>query len=89
MRGDFIYKELIKKYIPKLTTDDIKNYAKSKNISLTDSETLIIYNFIKTNYMEILNGNEEKLLSLKKTLREDLYNTIINLYKENKNKYLS
>lgn len=89
MRGDFIYKELIKKYIPKLTTDDIKNYAKSKNISLTDSETLIIYNFIKTNYMEILNGNEEKLLSLKKTLREDLYNIIINLYKENKNKYLS
>lgn len=89
MRGDFIYKELIKKYIPKLTTDDIKNYAKSKNISLTDSETSIIYNFIKTNYMEILNGNEEKLLSLKKTLREDLYNTIINLYKENKNKYLS
>ena len=41
-----MYKELIKSYIPKLTPKLIKEYGKKLNISLTDSETIILYQFI-------------------------------------------
>ena len=88
-RGDIIYKELIKKYIPKLTIDDIKRYAQKNNIYITNSEAIIIYNFIKENYLEVLNGHDEKIFALKSILRKDLYDTIIKLYIENKTKYLS
>ena len=81
-----IYKELIKKYINLLEPIHIKNYAKNKNINITDNEINIIYNFIKTNYIELLD-NELTLNKLKPLIREDLYKEILKEYKENKVKY--
>ena len=83
-----MYKELIKSYIPKLTPKLIKEYGKKLNISLTDSETIILYQFIMKNYSEILEGNEISFIELKRKLNPNLYEQLLNLYNENKNKYL-
>ena len=83
-----MYKELIKSYIPKLTPKLIKEYGKKLNISLTDSETIILYQFIMKNYSEILEGNETSFKELKRKLNPNLYEQLLNLYNENKNKYL-
>lgn len=83
-----MYKELIKSYIPKLTPKLIKEYGKKLNISLTDSETIILYQFIMKNYSEILEGNETSFIELKKKLSPTLYTQLIKLYNENKLKYL-
>ena len=74
-----MYKELIKSYIPKLTPKLIKEYGKKLNISLTDSETIILYQFIMKNYSEILEGNETSFIELKRKLNPNLYQQLLNL----------
>ena len=83
-----MYKELIKSYIPKLTPKLIKEYGKKLNISLTDSETIILYQFIMKNYSEILDGNEKSFEELKKQINPTLYQQLLLLYNEQKQKYL-
>ncbi|MBE6158167.1 MAG: DUF2624 family protein [Firmicutes bacterium] len=83
-----MYKELIKKYIKNLTPQDIKNYALSLDVNLTNEEVNIIFNFLLQYYEELLNKNTKVLEKLKPYLRDDLYNKIIILYEEKKNKYL-
>ena len=87
MRWYYIYKEIIKNNIHLLTKDHIKNYAITQNEHLTDTEIIIIYDFIMNNYTELLNKNEKILLKLKCKLNDNLYNKIINLYEIYK-KYL-
>lgn len=82
-----IYKELIKNYVKKITLEDIKKFALSKNEILTDQETLIIYNYIKKHYLELLNNDTKSFTFLKQNLRSDLFNKIIKLYSEY-NKYI-
>ncbi len=83
-----MYKELIKSYIPKLTPKLIKEYGKKLNISLTDSETIILYQFIMKNYSEILEGNETSFKELKQKINPNLYQQLLKLYEQNKAKYL-
>lgn len=82
-----IYKELIKKYINKLTPENIKNYALTQNESLTDKESIIIYNHIKKHYLELLNNDTTSFNELKLNLRKELFDKIVHLYNEY-NKYL-
>ena len=83
-----MYKELVLKYIKNLTPADIENYAKSRNIILSNDEINIIFNFILKYYEDILNKNTEVFKKLKPYINDELYNKIISLYEENKNKYL-
>ena len=83
-----MYKELIKNWLPKLTPKMIKDYGEKINISLTDSETSILYQFIMKNYSEILEGNETSFNELKNKISPNLYQQLLKLYKEQKNKYL-
>ena len=82
-----IIKNLIDKYINFLTVDHIKKYSKSKNISITDNEAIIIYDFIKNNYNDLLE-REDTIFKIKPYLREDLFKKVLNEYIENKTKYL-
>ena len=84
-----MYKELAKKYIKKLTPQDIKNYAKSINVELDNQEINIIFNFLLINYEALLDKKDYVLEQLKPKLRPELYNKILLLYEENKNKYLN
>ncbi|MDD2505306.1 MAG: hypothetical protein PHF21_03430 [Bacilli bacterium] len=45
---------IIEGYIKNLTKDDIYNFAIKNNIDLTLEELNFTYNFIKTNYQEVL-----------------------------------
>lgn len=83
-----MYKELIKHWLPNLTPKIILDYAKSINIPLTTNDANILYQFIMKNYSEILDGNETSFKELQKEINPTLYNQVINLYKEQKNKYL-
>ena len=47
---------LIEKYINKMTLDDVKNFALSKNINLNDEEIMFVYGFIKKNYQMVLSN---------------------------------
>ena len=83
-----MYKELIKKWIPNLTPNIIIDYGNLSGILLTESETTILYQFIMKNYSEILEGNETSLNELKNKISPNLYQQLLKLYKEQKNKYL-
>ena len=83
-----MYKELIKNWIPKLNPKMIKDYGENLNISLTDSETIILYQFIMKNYSEILEGNETSFKELKQKINPNLYQQLLKLYEQNKAKYL-
>ena len=85
---NFIYKELVKKYINLLTINDIKKYAKSKNETLTNQEATIIYNYIKKYYNELLEGDTNSFTILKQNLRKELFNKIALLYNEYASKYI-
>ena len=83
-----MYEYLIGEYINnKLDENDITNYAKKKNIHLTDNETKIIYVYIKNYWKEFYKGDPTNLfIELKEKLNQETYDTIIKLYKEYKNK---
>lgn len=81
---------LIKEYIKKLTVNDIKKYAKTKNILISDNDALILYTYAKNHYEDFLNGNDEYLIKeLKEKLSPDVFKATYKLYLEYKIKYLS
>ena len=77
-----IYKELIKKYVTKITKEDIKKYALTQNEVLTEEESNIILNHIKKYHLELLNKNTSSFNILKQNLRKELFTKIVNLYNE-------
>lgn len=80
---------LINEYIKKLTIEDIKKYAKKKNINITDSDAVIIYTYTKKYYQDVLNGNDKLLIKeLKERLSPNTFKEAYKLYLEYKIKYL-
>ena len=47
---------IIERYINRMSTEDIRNFATKKNIDLSDNELTFTYNFVKKNYKSVL-GN--------------------------------
>lgn len=88
MRGDTIYKSLVKSYINKLSIDDLKTFANKNNIEYTSDELILIFNFIKYNYNDLLDGNIKVFNDLKNNINPVLYKKLLDLYIEYKNKYL-
>jgi len=84
----FIYKEIIKKNINKLSTEHLRNFAKIKNISYNEDELVIVYNFIMYNYNDLLDENIKVFESIKDKINPVLYKELLNLYIEYKQKYL-
>lgn len=83
-----IYKEIIRRNINSLTIEHLKNFARINNISYTDDELIIIYNFIMYNYNDLLDENIKVFESIKDKINPVLYKRLINLYIEYKQKYL-
>lgn len=84
-----MYEVLIRKYLSKLTLNDINNFANKNNMPLKQGEDMVIYNFIM-NYWQILyKGNSsEVFLRLKPLVSNETYNNAIILYNRYKNKDL-
>ena len=80
---------LIKEYIKKLEIDDIKKFAKKKNISITDTDAIILYTYTKNHYQEILDGNDKLVIKeLRDKLNSKTFKEVYKLYLEYKIKYL-
>ena len=84
----YIYKEIIRKYINTLTINDLKKYANKNNIKYTEDEAIIIYDFIKYNYNDLLNENIKVFESIRNKINPNLYKQLLNLYIDYKQKYL-
>ena len=80
---------LISEYIKKLTVDDIKNYAKLKNIMISESDAFILFDYAKKYYQELINGDECIIKELKEKLSPNTFKKAYRLYLEYKIKYLS
>lgn len=84
-----MYENIIRNYVSKLTLDDVKKYASIKNINANEKEMQIVYDFIKNHYDKLLSQDMTFIENnLKNKLRPSLYNTLLNLYNEEKKKYL-
>lgn len=83
-----MYYNIIKTYIDKLSKEDIINYSKKENINLTSHELDIIYNSIKNNWKDLYNGKEDILNVIKNEVSIEVYEKIISLYKNAKEKLL-
>ena len=80
---------LIKDYISKLTVDDIKTFANKKNITIADTDAIILYTYAKNNFQDFFNGNDDLLIKeLKEKLNPDTFKEAYKLYLEYKIKYL-
>ncbi len=84
----FIYKELVKKYINKLSIRDLEKFARMNNINYTKDELIVVYNFILNNYNELLDENINVFLKIRDKISPELYKKLLNLYVEYKQKYL-
>ena len=81
---------LIKEYLKKLEVEDIKKYAKKKNINITDTDAIILYSYAKKYYEDFLNGNDKELIKeLKDKLSTNTFKEAYKIYLEYKIKYLS
>lgn len=84
----YIYKDIIKKYINLLSLDDIKSFADKEQIPYTNDEAIIVYNFIKYYYNDLLNENIKVFEQIKNKISPNLYKRLLNLYVDYKQKYL-
>ncbi len=63
-------------------------FLQNKNIYPTEDEAILITNFLKENYEEIVRGNDNKLLMLKGSVRNEIFDSVSQLMIEMKNQYL-
>lgn len=80
---------LIIEYIKKLSVEDIKNFAKLKNININDSDAIILYTYIKNHYQELLNNDSKIIKEIKDQINPNTFKEVYKLYLEYKIKYLS
>ena len=79
-------KELIKKYLKRLTIANLRNYARKNDIYVSEPELIIIYNFIMKYQNDLLNKNDQVLEILKDKINNPLYLYLSDLYQKNKDK---
>ncbi len=78
---------IIKKYIQRLTKEDIYKFANKENLTLTNNEIDIIYYYIKNKYNSFLSGNQLELLKeIKQQVKPTTYQKIEELYNLYKDK---
>lgn len=75
-----IYHDLIKKYIPYLTIEHIKDFADKNNIPYSDEEANLIFYYIKNYYNDILNGDINIFEEIKNKISPSLYDYLFELY---------
>ena len=83
-----IYKKIIENYVPKLTINDLKEFAFKNNIEYKEDELIIIYQFIKYHYHELLDQNIKVFEEIKEKINPNLYKKLLHLYIDYKQKYL-
>lgn len=71
----------IENYMSKLKKNDIENFALKENIILDDEELNNIYNYVKSNYKNIIYNDPEKTLNnIKKAFNNKTYLKVEKIY---------
>lgn len=83
-----MYKNLITKYIPKITIQDIVNFGKKNNIIITSEEAKIILDTIQTEYPTLLSPNYKIVFEkVKPKLSKECYDKGLELFLNYQKKY--
>ena len=78
---------IIKKYINKITKDDIVRYAYKQNINISDRDVQVIYYYIKHKSHYFFDGHYDLIMDeIKDKVSPIVYQKIRELYDEYKNK---
>ena len=78
-------KNLIKKYALNITKEDILKFGESEGVNINNNELNTIYNIIKNNQDEILEGDFYKFINnYKNIFNPILFNKIIEKYEKYK-----
>ena len=81
---------IIGEYIKKLNLNDILDYAKKKNVTISECDAIILLSYAKKYYKEFINNNPTDILNeIKNKINPNKYKEVYKLYIENKMKYLS
>lgn len=81
---------IIGEYIKKLDVCDILDYAKKKNIIISECDAIILLSYAKKYYRDFINGNDTNILKeIKSKININTYKEVYKLYIENKMKYLN
>lgn len=79
---------LVEKYIKNMTILDVKNFALKKGADLSENELNFTFNFIKSNYQNILkNPNLLDLERYKDKYSKENYEKIVKVFNEYNQKY--
>ena len=78
---------LIREYVNRITLEDIKKFALTQGINLTEDEQNIIYTYVKKYYYTFIYGNPRTYLDeLKTKVSSVTYSKIESLYTQFKEK---
>ena len=85
-----MYEYLVGEYIKKLTINDILNYAKKNNYTISECDAIILLSYAKKYYKEFINGQPDNIIQeIKKKINPETYKLAYKLYIEMKMKYLN
>lgn len=80
---------MIRRYISKMTLDDVKNLTLKQGIVLNDKEVKNVYSYIKNNYNDFFSGRlniNEVMDDARELVSDENYNKFMDLYLKNKDK---
>ncbi len=81
---------IIERYVQKLTKEDIRTFALSKNITLSEEELQFTYDFVKKNYQNILkNPQLFDINRYKSHYTEENFSKITKVFNEYNQRYSS
>lgn len=83
-----LIQDFIKNHINDLTINDLRRVADKYELKYSEDELSTIYSFIKDYYQDLLMKNDKVLVLLKDKINKDLYDKLIDLYANIKDKYL-
>lgn len=79
---------LIEKYIKNMTISDVKNFTLKKGANLSENELNFTFNFIKSNYQNILkNPSLLDLERYKNKYTKENYEKLVKVFNEYSQKY--
>lgn len=78
-------KNIIINYAKNITEEDIKNFVKKNNFHITNKETTIIHNHIKTYPNELLKDPIKYIKMLKGKITDENYYNILMLFDKYRN----
>ena len=83
-----IIQDFIKNHINDLTINDLRRVADKYELKYSEDELSTIYSFIKDYYQDLLMKNDKVLVLLKDKINKALYDKLVDLYANIKDKYL-